>query len=126
MISLPLVFDFPHLAITLIASNIEFSVGDCPFDGAIVFMRVGAVRKLAAVDEGANIAEVTDDFCGNHVPQLELPDSRRVDEMPATRQRNQNRRGCRVFAFLVFRTDVTDTELKPRFDRVENRRLANS
>ena len=83
-----------YLAITFITSDIDFAIGDCPLDTAIVFMRVRAIGKTARIDKRADVSKISGDFFGDNVPQLKLANAGRVDQMTAAFKRNQFSAGC--------------------------------
>ena len=72
-----------EMAIALVAAGVEPAVGDGVFDGAVGFVRVGAVGKAAEADVGADVAVEAGDFFGDDVPELELADAGRIDDEAA-------------------------------------------
>ena len=120
------VLAFAYLAVAVVPTHVEQSVGHRVFDSADLFVGVGTVRKFAAVDKGADVSEHARDLCWDYIPQLKLTDARCVDDVTTSIKRNQfGRRGC-VPALIVFTTDVSDTKRKSRLDRVQNRGLAHA
>jgi len=71
------------LDVTFITACVDPAVGNCVFYGAIVFVRVRAIGEAAAAYIGSQLAEEAGDLFGNHVPELELADARRVDDVAA-------------------------------------------
>src|ERR1051326_5050612 len=78
---------------------------DRAFDRATVFVRMRAVRIGTEMHEGVKLQKITFNFFGNDVPQLKLPDSRRVDDPAAHLQFDQLSRGRRMLALLI---DIAD------------------
>jgi hypothetical protein len=56
------------LTVAVIPAGVELAVCDGIFDGAIIFVGMGAVRKAAVINVGAQVAKETGDLFGNHVP----------------------------------------------------------
>ena len=130
-------------AVTLVPSRVDLSIGYGPLDGTLIFVSMTAVGKTALVNERPDVAKVPGDLFRDDVPQLHLPDARRVDQVTFSIQRllrivfaffigilsrdrkwNQLSRRCRVASFLIFRADGADSQLQTRFDRVEDRALS--
>jgi len=100
-----LLFVALNLAVALVASHIDFSVGHRVFNLAIFFMRVSTVWKSTCHDKGSNLPKVTTHLFGNHVPQLKLSNPWRVDQVSAEFQRDQLGSGRGVASLLIFHTD---------------------
>ena len=106
-------------------------------------MSVATIWKATFIDERADVSEVTGNFLRDHVPELHLPNPWCIDQMTFSierlifidvvvgifgshRKRNQLRGCCRVSPFLIFRTDIADSQLQARFNRIEDRTFANT
>ena len=71
-------------AVAFVASQIETAIGHGAFDGALLFMGMGAIGEPAEADVRANVAVEAGDFLGNHVPELELANAGCIDDVPPT------------------------------------------
>ena len=89
-------------------------------------MRVRAIGKFAEADERPQVAIVAGDLLGNHVPELELPQAGRVDDVPAGRKRKHSGGGRRVLSLLSFGAHFADAQVQARLDSIQKRRLADA
>ena len=72
---------FIHCTITFVPPRIQPPVGNCVLDRAVGFVAMRAIGKSAMVDEWPHIAKKAGNFGRNHIPQLKLPDSGRIDDI---------------------------------------------
>ena len=115
-----------QLTVAFVTADIDAAIGGRVLDGTAIFVRVRAIGEPAATDERPQVAEKGGDFFGNHIPQLELPDAGRIDDVSATIQRNQLSRRRRMPTLLCFVADGADAQMQIGLNRIEQRRLADT
>lgn len=115
-----------HLDVAVVASRIESAVSDGIFDGAIVFVLMGAVGISAVGGEGSDIAKQSCEFFGDDIPQLELAYTGCIDECSAVGQIEPLRSGGGMFSFLVVLADFLDWLVESEFDRIEDGGFADA
>ena len=98
------VFDEMHIAV--VAARVDASVGDRVEYGAVHFVNVSAIGKSTVTDVRSNVSEQTANLGRGNVPQLQLPNARRVDQIAASGQWDQLRRGGGVLTFHVLLTNA--------------------
>ncbi len=103
-----------QLAITFITSGVQITICHCILDGALVLVRVGTIRKMAVVDERPQVTEEAGNLLRFYVPQLELSNPRRIDDVTTVVEWKKPRIGRRVFAFLCVPTHTSHAQVKTR------------
>src|SRR5262245_52183308 len=114
------------MAIAFVPPGVEAVVGDGVFDGAVGFMHVRAVGIAAQADIGTDVAVVTRDLFWHDVPELKLPDARRIDDKAADRERDQAGDRRRMLSFLILAADFADAQGQFGLNSVEQRRFADA
>lgn len=102
-----------QLAITFITSRIQVTICHGILNSALVLVRMGAIREMAVVDERPQVTKETGDLLRFYVPQLELPNTWRIDDVTSLAEWKKPRIGCCVFAFLCVLTHASHTQIEP-------------
>ena len=74
------------VAIAFVAPGIDDAIGDGILNGAVGFVGMSAVGKLASAFERSEFRIESGKFVGRDIPQLELANAWRVDDEPAERK----------------------------------------
>lgn len=82
------------------------------------FVNVAAIRVFALIDEWSNFTIETSYFLSNDVPELELPDSRGINNETAGSYRIQRSACGSMFAFLIILANMCGGKFKVGIDRI--------
>ena len=112
--------------IAFVASGVEPSVGDGVFNGARGLDVMRAVGEFTQIFVRPEIAVISEHLFRLDVPEHELADAGRVDDVAAERELEEPRGRRRVPAFLIFAAHFPDAELERGVDRVERGRFPDA
>ena len=99
---------------------------DRPLHSTALLVGVRAVREPAQCDEWSELDKEPLDLLGDHVPECQLPDSGRIDDIATVVEFNQLGAAGDMPSLAGGLADFSGDQPQARLDHVEQRRLANT